>query len=333
MTATPSRRHATRFVRDVLALLLGGCNSEPSRTTERPFVAAISGDPGHLNPAITTNGGVHTAAGLLYNGLLSFDDSLAPRPSLAVRWEIEDGGARYRFHLRQGVRWHDGRPFTAADVEYSFEEVLLKYHARTRASLGPALSDVVVVDDSTVELRFRRPYAPLLQQLDVSEAPIIPKHVFAGTDPLRNPANTHPVGTGPYRFVSYQSSGEIRYAANRDYFGGAPSVASVVLRMIPDPATQVVALEAGGVDWLFGGPGPGRERLARNPRIRFSHSSVTPDGGNCITTLGFTLDRPWARDLTVRKAIAHAINRPQIVERVLFGEGRAADAPISSRIA
>jgi peptide/nickel transport system substrate-binding protein len=180
MTAIPGRRHATTVLFGVLALLiLQGCMGE-SRTAERPFVAAISGDPGHLNPAITTNGGVHTAAGLLYNGLLAFDDSLAPRPSLAVRWEVEDGGARYRFHLRQGVRWHDGRPFTAADVEYTFEEVLLKYHARTRASLGPALSDVVAVDDSTVDFRFRRPYAPLLQQLDVSEGPIIPKHVFAG---------------------------------------------------------------------------------------------------------------------------------------------------------
>ena len=334
MTATPGRSHATTILLGVLAWsLLGACARDPSRSAQRPFVAAISGDPGHLNPAITTNGGVHTAAGLLYDGLLWFDDSLTPHPALATRWDVEDGGARYRFHLRQGVRWHDGRPFTAADVEYTFEEVLLKYHARTRASLAPALSDVVALDDSTVELRFRRPYAPLLQQLDVSEAPIIPRHVFAGSDPLRNPANIRPVGTGPYRFVSYQPSGEIRYAANPDYFGGAPSVASVVLRMIPDPGTQVVALEAGEVDWLFTVPGPERDRLRRNARIRFSQSSISPGGGNCITTLGFNLDRPWARDLRVRKAVAHAINRPQIVERVLFGEGRAADAPISSRIA
>lgn len=310
-----------------------GCTGDVASKVDRPFVAAISSDPGHLNPAITTNGGVHTAAGLLYDGLLSFDDSLALKPALAVRWEVEDGGARYRFHLRNGVKWHDGRPFGAADVEYTFKEVLLKYHARTRASLGPALSEVVAIDDSTVEFRFRRPYAPLLQQLDVSEGPILPKHLFAGTDPLRNPVNTHPVGTGPYRFVSYSPNGEIRYAASAGYFGGAPAVGAVVLRTIPDPATQVIALEAGEVDWLFGIPGPERVRLRDNPRIRFSQSAISPGGGNCITTVGFNLDRPWARDLRVRKAIAHAINRPQFVERVLFGEGRAADAPISSRIA
>lgn len=332
MLATLGRRHATTLLGSLVASLGGACSAAPAARVERPFVAAISGDPGHLNPAITTNGGVHSAAGLLYDGLLAFDDSLTPHPALAVRWQVEDGGARYRFHLRQGVRWHDGRPFTAADVEYSFEEVLLKYHARTRASLAPALSDVAVLDDSTVEFRFRRPYAPLLQQLDVGEAPLLPKHVFAGSDPLRNPANTRPIGTGPYHFVSYEPSGEIRYAANRDYFRGPPSIATVVLRIIPDPATQVVALEAEEVDWLFGVPGPERARLGGDPRIRFLQTAISPGGGNCITTLGFNLDRSWTRDLRVRRAVAHAVNRGQIVERILFGEGRAADAPISSRI-
>ena len=334
MTLTSGRLHTTAALIGALGLaLMAACTGEPPRTSERPFVAALTNDPGHLNPAITTNGGVHTAAALLYDGLLAYDSSLAIQPALATRWEVEDAGARYRFHLRSGVRWHDGASFSAADVAYTFKEVLLKYHARTRASLGPALSEVVALDDSTVEFRFRRPYAPLLQQLDASEAPIIPKHIFAGTDPLTNPANTHPVGTGPYRFVSYQPNGEIRYAANPDYFGGAPSVATLVLRVIPDPGTQVLALEAGEVDWLFGIPGPERQRLRGNPRIRFSQSAISPGGGNCITTIGFNLDRPWAQDLRVRKAIAHAINRPQFVERVLFGEGRAADAPISSRIA
>lgn len=317
----------------LLAHAAGACARDARGAADRPFVAALSGDPGHLNPAITTNGGVHTAAGLLYDGLIRIGDDLVPRPALAERWEVEEGGARYVFHLRRGVRWHDGRPFGGADVEYSFEQVLLKYHARTRASMASALVDVAALNDSTVEFRFRRPYAPLLQQLDQVEAPIVPKHLFAGTDPLRNPANTRPVGTGPYRYVSYRSSGDITYAANAEYFGGAPSVGRVVLRMIPDPGTQVAALEAGEVDWLFAVPGPERARLRRDPRVRLSQTAMSPGGNNCITTLGFNLDRPWFQDGRVRKAIAHAVNRPQIAERVLFGEGRAADAPISSRIA
>lgn len=297
------------------------------------MVAALGSDPGHLNPAITTNGGVHYASGLLFNGLLTVDSMLAPQPELAERWEVLDDGARYRFHLRRDVRWHDGRPFTAADVKFTFDEMLLKFHARTRASLGPALVAVDAPDDSTVEFRFRRPYAPLLRQLDVVEAPILPRHVFGGGDPLRHPANLRPIGTGPFRFTSYATNGEIRYAANREYFRGRPALEHVVLRVIPDHGTQAIALEAGEVDWLFSVHGPERERLQRDPRMRFIRTALNPGGSNCIATLGFNLDRAMFRDVRVRRAIAHALNREQYLERVSYGDGRVADAPISSRIA
>ncbi|MFN2398217.1 MAG: ABC transporter substrate-binding protein [Gemmatimonadaceae bacterium] len=317
----------------VLVLAGGGaCTAERARRSERTLVAAIGNDPGHLNPAITTNGGVHYSSGLLYNGLLTLDSALTPLPELAERWEVENGGALYRFHLRRDVRWHDGRPFTAGDVKFTFDEMLLKFHARTRASLGAALLRVDTPDDSTVEFVFRRPYAPLLQQLDVVEAPILPKHVYAGSDPLRNPANTAPIGTGPFRFVSYGTNGEIRYAANKSYFRGRPALDDVILRIIPDAGTQVIALEAGEVDWLFAVPGAERERLRRDQRFRLLQTAVNPGGSNCITTLGFNLDRPMFRDVRVRRAIAHALDRRQFLERVSFGEGRVADAPISSRI-
>lgn len=317
----------------LMSAFAGACANDGSSRNGRTLVAALDSDPGHLNPAITTNGGVHTASSLLYNGLLRMDDSLTPRPELAERWEVEDAGARYRFHLRRDVRWHDGRPFTAADVKFTFDEVLLKFHARTRASVAPALLRIETPDDSTVVFAFRRPYAPLLQQLDVVEAPILPKHVFAGTDPLRNPANVAPVGTGPFRFAAFDVGSEIRYAANEEYFGGAPAIRDLVLRIIPDPSTQVIALEAGEVDWLFSAPGPDRARLARNPRVKFLHTGVGAGGSNCVTTLGFNLDRPWFRDVRVRRAIAHALDRQQFVDRVLFGSGRVATAPISSGIA
>ncbi len=327
------RRGATSLGFPFLVLVSTGCAHERTGRDASTLVAAIGGDPGQLNPAITTNGGVHTAAGLLYDGLVALDDSLRPTPALAERWEIEQGGARYRFHLRRGVRWHDGKPFTARDVKFTFDSLLLRYHARTRASMSPTLSSVDAPDDSTVVFIFRRPYAPLLQQLDVSEAPILPEHLYAGSDPLRNPVNIAPVGTGPFRFASYTPHSEIRYTANRDYFRGAPALSTVVLRIIPDNDTQVAALEAGEVDWLYSIPGPARARLAADPRVRVIPAALSLGGSNCIMSVGFNLDRPQFRDVRVRKAIAHAVNRPQFVERVLFGDGRVADAPISSGIA
>ncbi len=322
-----------RWIGCTLTVMIVACTRDADRRDPATLVVALAGDPGQLNPAITTNGSVHTAASLLYDGLVALDDSLRPTPALAERWEIENGGARYRFHLRRGVRWHDGVTFTAADVKFTFDELLLRFHARTRASLGPSLASVDALDDSTVVFNFRRPYAPLLQQLDVSEAPIVPKHLYENGDPLRNPVNIAPVGTGPFKFASYTPHNEIRYVANRDYFRGAPPLSAVVLRIIPDNDTQVAALEAGEVDWLYSVPGPARERLAANPRVHIVHTSMSLGGSNCISTLGFNLDRQWAHDLRVRQAIAHAVNRPQFVERVSFGAGRVADAPISSGIA
>jgi peptide/nickel transport system substrate-binding protein len=333
----PSHSPARTLSRSSLILLVVvavACGGERRAERSNTLVAALTSDPGQLNPAITTNGGVHTASSLLYDGLLSLDDSLRPQPALAERWEVEDGGARYRFHLRRGARWHDGQPFTSADVKFTFDSLLLQFHARTRASVAPALASIETPDDSTVEFRFRHPYAPFLQQLDVGEAPMMPRHRFANAgDPLRNAANTAPVGTGPYRFVSYQANSEIRYAANSDYFGGPPAIQNVVMRIVPDEGTQVIALEAGEVDWLFGVPGPERKRVANDPRFALLRTSRSPGGSNCVSTLGFNLDRPMFRDVRVRHAIAYAVDRQQFLERVLFGDGRIATAPISSGIA
>ena len=328
-----SRSIPVAFILSGALAYLGACTTERPGRDARTLVAALDGDPGHLNPAITTNGGIHTAAGLLYDGLISIDSTRTPTPALALRWETLDNGARYVFHLRRGVRWHDGQPFTAADVKFTFDSLLLRFQARTRASMGAAILGIDAIDDSTVQFRFRRPYAPLLQQLDGDEAPILPQHLYAGQDPLRNPRNTAPVGTGPFRFASYNANSEIRFAANAEYFRGAPFIRDVILRIIPDAGTRVIALEAGEVDWLYSVPGAERARLRKNRRIRLVQAAESPGGGNCITTMGFNLDRPWFRDVRVRRAVAHAVNRPQFVERVLFGDGRAADAPISSRIA
>ncbi|MEO8577955.1 MAG: ABC transporter substrate-binding protein [Gemmatimonadales bacterium] len=311
-----------RFVTAALAVVVAACARD--RAADRPFVAAITTNPGHLNTAITTNGSVHTAGGLLYDGLVELDSALNPVPSLASRWEVEQSGALYRFHLRPGVRWHDGTKLTANDVKFTFDSLLLKFHSRTRASLSPVLKRIDAPNDSTVEFFFRHPYAPLLQQLNVEEAAIMPKRLFATGDPLRNPANIAPIGTGPYKFVSFDPGSEIHFTANADYFAGAPAIKDVVLRIVPDASVQVIALETGEVDFLFGIPGPERGRLRKDNRFTVVQTPGYSGGSNCVSTLAFNLQKPVFRNIGMRKAIAHAIDRDQVVERVLFGEGRAA---------
>lgn len=297
------------------------------------LVLAIDSDPGHLNPAITTSGGTHTASELIYNGLVELGEDLEPLPELAESWTVEEDGAVYTFKLRDGVTWHDGEPFTSADVKFSFEEVLLKFHSRTRASVGPVLDSIETPDDLTVVFNFSEPYAPLLGQLDVTEAPIVAQHIYEGSDPQENPANIEPVGTGPFRFVSYAPDSEIRLERNPDYWKpGLPKLDEVVMRVNPEKGSQVIALEAGDVQWLWGVPGPDQPRLDEDPNIEFLRTDRNPGGSNCIMTMSFNLERPMFADLNVRKAIAHALDRDAFLERVLFGEGRVAEAPISSGI-
>jgi peptide/nickel transport system substrate-binding protein len=306
--------------------------------TEEPvrggtLVAAIDSDPGQLNPAITTSGSVHTASELMFNGLVALSPELEPVPELAESWEVEDDGALYRFQLRDDVTWHDGEPFTSADVKYSFEEVLVKLHSRTKASVGNALESIETPDEHTIEFRFTEPYAPLLQQLNVTEAPILPRHVYEGTDPQENPANSAPVGTGPFKFASYDPGQEVVLDANPDYFKeDLPYLDRVVLRVIPEEGNQVVALESGDVDWLFGVPGPDLSRLQDSDDFGFLETSVNPGGANCIMTVSFNLERPIFQDQDVRTALAHGLDREQFLSRVEFDQGQVAEAPIHSGI-
>jgi peptide/nickel transport system substrate-binding protein len=296
------------------------------------LVVAISSDPGALNPAITTSGAVHTASETFFNGLVALDEHGDPVPELATSWSISDDGRVYTFSLRDDVTWHDGEPFTAEDVTFTFEEVLLEFHARTQASMGSALETIEAPDEHTVVFTFAEPYAPLLQQLNVTEAPIVPEHVYAGTDIQTNPANTAPVGTGPFVFAAYEEGAEIRATANLDYFKDGPYLDELVMRIIPDEGTQLLALESGEVDFVWGVPGPDIARLEADPAIELGTTSSNPGGSNCIMTMSFNLDRPITGSPEVRRAIGHALDRQRFLEQVEFGQGAVAEAPISSGI-
>ncbi len=322
-------------VRRLGALVLLAVSLSPTAIfAQQPLtvIAAVSADPGHLNPAITTGSPTHAVADSLFNGLVSLDEKTEPRPDLAVGWALSEDGMLARFDLAPDAKWHDGRPVTAEDVKFTFEQVLLRHHARTRASLGPVLESIEVIAPKTVEFRLKRPYPALLQQLDVTEAPILPRHVYGEGEIERHPANLKPVGSGPFRLESYAKDDRIVLVRNPAYFKpGLPKVERLVFRVIPDAATQAQALANGEVDFI-GRVAP--SEIARLQRAGLSLVDVQrgPGGGNCIMTLGFNLERPALQRLEVRQAFAAALDRPQFAERILLNRGRAATAPISSGI-
>src|SRR5919199_641424 len=208
-----------------------------------PLVVAVTADPGQFNSGISTAGGTHAVADNLYNGLVFLDEQLNPQPDLAESWTVSPDGKTYTFALRQGVKWHDGQPFSSADVKFSFEEILLKYHARTKAGLEGVLEGIDTPDANTVVMRFKQPYGPLLQRLDMVEAPILPKHVYEGQDPTKAEANLKPVGTGPFKLAEYVKGDRVRMVRNPDYFkSGLPNLDEVIFRVIPQNTTALLAL-------------------------------------------------------------------------------------------
>ncbi|MEO7158019.1 MAG: ABC transporter substrate-binding protein, partial [Vicinamibacterales bacterium] len=307
-----------------------GCVQAPPSGQPVTLVVAINGDPGALNPAVTTSGNTHPVTDQIFNGLVGLDQQLNPIPELAERWTIEDQGRAYRFDLRHDVRWHDGTPFTSADVKFTFEEALLKYHSRTRAALEGLLERVDTPDAYTAIFRLRRPYGPLLQRLDVVEASIIPRHQYAGHDLLSGEPTRHPIGTGPFRFVSYAPGDRLTLERNSEYFRrGFPGVDRLVFRILPNAVTAIAALENGEVDYVGGVPGPDVARLRASGSIAVEPSSGGSGGSNCQDVLIPNLTRPPFSELRVRQAVAHALDRALITERVYFNQGRAATGPIS----
>lgn len=314
-----------------MTVALGGCGSslEPAPTSTT-LVISQGGDPGALNPAVTTSGNTHPITDQIFNGLVGLDANFSPVPELAERWHIEDDGRSYRFILRDDVMWHDGVRFTSADVKFTFEEALLKYHSRTRAALEGLLLGVETPDDRTAVFRLKRPYSPLLQRLDVVEASIIPQHQYQGQDLLTGEPTRRPIGTGPFRFVSYAPSSHVVLERNPDYFRrGLPGVDRLVFRIFPNPSMAVAALENGEVDYVGSVPGADADRLRQTSGIAVVSGTGGSGGSICQDVLIPNITREPFSDVRVRRAFAHAIDRRFIVDRVYFGQGRPATGPIS----
>lgn len=259
------------------------------------------------------------------------DEQFNPEPDLAESWTVSPDGRAYTFKLRTGVTWHDGQPFSSADVKFTFDEVLLKYYARTKAGLENVLDGIDTPDASTVVMRFKQPYGPLLQRLDASEAPILPRHIYAGSDVQNNPANLRPVGTGPFKFVEYQKGESVRLVRNERYFKpGLPYLDELIFKIIPQASTATLALEHGEVDYLLAPAEADVARLRQNAGIVVAISAGSAGGSNCQDTLIFNLRRPPFDKIEVRQAFAYAIDRQQILDQVKFALGKVAASPISS---
>lgn len=270
------------------------------------------------NPAVNTNGSTHAYWEIMYNGLLALDEAGNPFPELATEVPtvanggITGGGTTYTLRLRDDVYWHDDdpagvrRPFTATDVKFTFEKALLAFHARAQ-NIAPALASwdpvarvasIDVVDAHTVRFRFSQPYAPLLKQLNVTEAPIIPAHRYAGLAPgaydgQGNPTiatlNLNTVGTGPMQFASTSTTQAVVVRNPRYFRTGLPHLDAIVMKPLVDDAARHAALVSGQVDFVWDVPNPNVAALEADPDFRTAATQSLGGGANSIDQLVFNL--------------------------------------------
>ncbi len=296
------------------------------------FTIALNSDPLELNPALTSSAVTHHVCGYVFNRLMDYDFDFNPKPELAESWEISDDGLTVTLHLVRNATWHDGVPFTSADVKYSFEEVLRYYHTRAMATLA-ALDVVETPDAYTAVIKLNYPFAPLMLYFDLEDLGVIPKHLYEGTDPRDNEYNLKPIGTGPYKFVEYVKGSHIILERNDNYWKkDRPYLDKVMFKIIPDPSVRVLALEAGEIDAMtyWGFPYSDFERLNQSEKL----DTIASLEINIATQAGYqmhlNLRNPILADIEVRRAIAHLFNMDDILEKAYYGLGAPMTGPFPS---
>jgi peptide/nickel transport system substrate-binding protein/oligopeptide transport system substrate-binding protein len=306
------------------AMACKGGESSPSRHTL--IDSRDTYDPRSLDPALSTDVPTGRAVGYVFDGLVRFTPDAQVVPGLARAWEVSPDGRTYTFHLRTGVKFHDGRPFAARNVVNSFRRVLDPKSkggrgwplypiegAKEYADGKGNLTGLAAPDDSTVTIRLAEPFAIFPKLLAMPVAAIVPDSV--GSD-----FGEHPIGTGPWKFVEWKHDDYLKFAANTEYFDGRPKADSLMARIIPEPSTAVAEFESGNVDVLYVPEGETRNweqtdekkaMLMSAPALRVFYIAIN-------TTRG-----PLA-DARVRQALNYAVDAKGILESIVSGRGNLA---------
>lgn len=318
----------------LVALVCIACSgeSQPSRQPATGNHAPVYGDSlvegtigeaSTLIPILASDSASHSVAGQIYNGLIKYDKNLQLVGDLAQSYQVAADGQTITFRLRKNVRWHDGAPFTARDVLYTYRVIIDPKTPTAYSEDFKQVASVTAPDPFTVVVRYARPYAPALASWGVA---VLPAHLLEGQDITKSPLARKPVGTGPFRFKEWVAGQKIVLEANRDYFEGRPYLDRYIFRLIPDTSTMYMELKAGGIDQMGLTPvqyarqtGTARFQAAFN-KYRY------PSNGYLY--LGYNLRHPTFKDKRVRQAITAAINKDELIQGVLFGMGQKTDSPI-----
>jgi peptide/nickel transport system substrate-binding protein len=292
------------------------------------YVEGIVGGPLAINPLFSLfNDADRDLTALIFNGLTRLNEQGEIIPDLASSWKISDEGKTYTFYLREGVRWHDGVPVSADDIVFTIEAIQDPDFPGSLdlAALWKGV-EVKKLDDTTIEFRLAESFAPFLSYTTLG---ILPTHIFAAT-PIselnKSPFNSNPIGTGPFRFKE-ASADQVLLESNKEYFRGQPYLSQVVFRFYHDIPTALMALRQKEIQGLLLHPTEvTSDELANLSTSQRWNIYISPRSSYVMLYLNLT--NPLFQDKEVRQALMYSLDRQQIIDGPIQGQGVIAHSPI-----
>lgn len=310
----------------VLCLLIAGAAvyASPAAPKGDLFVSASIAEPSNFVPIIASDSASRDVVGYVFNGLVKYTPALELTGDLAESWDILDEGKTIVFHLRRNVLWHDGAPFTSADVEFTYQKLI---DPNTPTPYGGDFQKVQALeapDPFTVIVKYAEPFSPALASWSMS---MMPRHLLEKENLLKTRFSRNPVGTGPYRFKRWRDGDRVELTAFDRYFEGRPKIDGVWIRTIPDQSTIFLELHQQTVDMI--GLTPLQHlRLTESPYFKKNFRKFRyPSLG--YTYMGLNLEHELFRDVRVRKAMNIAIDKQELIDGVLMGLGRVCTGPFT----
>lgn len=286
------------------------------------IITASIGEASNLIPILAGDSASHDIAGYTYNGLVKYDKNLNIVGVLAESWEVSKDNLSITFHLRKDVKWHDGTPFTAHDVNYTYKVITDPKTPTPYSGDFKPVKEAKAIDDYTFRVTYEKPFAPALQSWSIG---ILPRHLLEGQDITTSPLVRKPMGTGPYLFKEWITGDRVVLTANDHYFEGKPYVERRITRVIPDLATMFLELKRYAIDMMGLTPLQALKQTDY-PGFRREFNKYKYLGFSYVY-LGYNLKHELFKDKRVRKAITYAINKQEIIEGILLGQGVEATGP------
>jgi len=297
-----------------LILFLGGCGDSKTSADSGTVNFLMDSAPTNLDPRIGADAYSAHVDGLMFSSLVARDAHLNVIPDLAQSWDIPEP-LTYVFHLRSGVKFHDGRPLTSADVKYTFDTIIFGALKTPKRGAFKMVKSIEAPDDATVIFHLSEPYASLLYSMVSPEIGIVPRG--SGAEMAQ-----HPIGTGPFRFVSATTDEEIVLERNENYFGGAPKIERLRMRIVPDTIVRALELRKGSADAVINSLTPDMVvTLAKDRGL-----AAVQDPGTTMAYLAFNFEDPVLAKREVRQALAYATDRATIIKYLLRGQARPAQS-------